>query len=517
MRILSLAFCLSLLLLLTVASDAQTTFTNATAIPIADGDSSLGPGVGNPYPSTIAVSGLSGTVTDVNVRINGLTHTFPDDVGFLLVAPNGARMVIQTDAGGGGDVANVTYTFDDQAAGLIPNTGPIAAGSFKPSSYDDTSASGTGDDFFPLTGANPPPADCFNTPCPQAAPTGTATLNGTFGGINPNGTWKLYAIDCCAMDTGSVTAGWSLIITTNGGGGNTAKTAVDFNGDHKTDFVVVRNTGGGSGGQVTWFVALTGGSPLPAQPWGISTDFFVPADYDGDGKTDYAIWRPGTQGTFFILNSQTFTVRTDALGTMGDDPTVVGDYNGDGADDPAVYRPGATAGAASTWFYRTSSNVNFVAVNFGQNGDTPCPGDYDGDHKNDFVIQRDGGTGLGVFYKLLTTGVFTTEVFGNATDVVVPGDYDGDGKTDIAVAAASSGKIVWSYRPSSGGATVSDTWGVTSDFAVQGDYTGDGKTDFAVWRPSTGTFFVLTPITKNIIVQPWGATGDYPVANFNAH
>src|SRR6476620_4296246 len=106
MRILSLAFCLSLLLLLTVASDAQTTFTNATAIPIADGDSSLGPGVGNPYPSTIAVSGLSGTVTDVNVRINGLTHTFPDDVGFLLVAPNGARMVIQTDAGGGGVVAN---------------------------------------------------------------------------------------------------------------------------------------------------------------------------------------------------------------------------------------------------------------------------------------------------------------------------------------------------------------------------------------------------------------------------
>src|SRR6516164_971169 len=30
---------------------------------------------------------------------------------------------------------------------------------------------------------------------------------------------------------------------------------VDFNGDGKTDFVVVRNTGGGANGQLTWFYA----------------------------------------------------------------------------------------------------------------------------------------------------------------------------------------------------------------------------------------------------------------------
>src|SRR5689334_24508741 len=28
---------------------------------------------------------------------------------------------------------------------------------------------------------------------------------------------------------------------------------VDFNGDGKTDFVVVRNTGGGTNGQLTWY------------------------------------------------------------------------------------------------------------------------------------------------------------------------------------------------------------------------------------------------------------------------
>jgi len=343
-------------------------------------------------------------------------------------------------------------------------------------------------------------------------------LNGTFGGINPNGTWKLYAIDCCAQDTGSINGGWALFITTTAG--ITPHASLDFNGDRRTDFVVVRNTGGGTAGQITWYVALTGVSPITPQPWGIATDFFVDGDFDGDSKNDYAIWRPGAQAQFFILSSQNFTVRVDSFGTTGDDPTVVGDYNGDGITDVAVYRPGANTSSPSTWFYRPTPTANFVSVTFGQGGDIPVPGDYDGDKKNDFVIQRDGGAGQGVFFKLLTTGVFTSETFGNAADVAVPGDYDGDGKTDIAVAAANGASIVWSYRPSTGGATVSDTWGLSGqngDFLAQGDYSGDGKTDFAVWRPSNGTFYVLTPITKNIIVQPWGQNGDYPVANSNAH
>ena len=85
---------------------------------------------------------------------------------------------------------------------------------------------------------------------------------------------------------------------------------------------------------------------------------------------------------------------------------------------------------------------------------------------NDFVVQRDSG-GQGLFFKLLTTGVYTTEILRNAADVVVPGDYDGDGRTDIAVASANNGSIVWSYRPSGGGATVSDTWGISG---ANGDF-----------------------------------------------
>ena len=85
-------------------------FTNSTPIVIGDSPGPGDSGIGAPYPSVITVAGLSGTVTDVNVRLNGLTHTFPDDIGLLLVGPSGAFMVIQSDAGGGGDVANLTYT-----------------------------------------------------------------------------------------------------------------------------------------------------------------------------------------------------------------------------------------------------------------------------------------------------------------------------------------------------------------------------------------------------------------------
>ena len=300
---------------------------------------------------------------------------------------------------------------------------------------------------------------------------------------------------------------------------------VDMNGDSKTDFVVVRNTGGGAGGQVTWITNINGTSTSTGVAWGISTDFFVPEDFDGDGKDDYAVWRPGVQGVFYILQSQTNTVRIDSFGQTGDDPSVVADYDGDGRADPAVYRAGATPGAQSTWFYRASGPSNpsggtITFVPWGQNGDFPAPGDYDGDAKNDFAVQRNIGGGQGGFFIRLASGAIQPVVaFGTSTDVVVPGDYDGDAKTDIAIARAVSGSIQWWVRASSNGGVSAATWGLAaSDFPAQGDYNGDGRTDFAIWRTgSQGAFWALVSGSGAVIASPWGQTGDYPVANYNAH
>lgn len=306
---------------------------------------------------------------------------------------------------------------------------------------------------------------------------------------------------------------------------------VDFNGDGKSDFALVRNIGGGANGQIRWFINYSGTNTTIASDWGLAGDFFVPEDYDGDNKTDIAVWRalgtgnPSGNAYFYILQSQTNTLRIEDFGQTGDDPTVVGDYNGDGKADVAVYRGGAGPGQQSTWFFRTTAAGPINYQGWGANGDSPVPGDFDGDGKNDFAIQRDNGGGQARFWLLQSTAGFDNSiVFGTPSDSVVPGDYDGDGKTDIATARAVSGAVNWFVRPSSTGvisAGPTIVWGVsTTDFLAQGDYDGDGKTDVGIWRPSASagaSAFWYFGSTSGAVGVPFGASGDYPVANFNVH
>jgi hypothetical protein len=302
---------------------------------------------------------------------------------------------------------------------------------------------------------------------------------------------------------------------------------IDFNGDGKSDFALVRNTGGGPTGQITWFINPTGTGTTYGSAWGLNGDFFVPVDYDGDNKTDIAIWRAGapTVAAFYILQSSNSTVRVEAFGQTGDDPSVVDDYDGDGKADVAVYRSGANPGDPSTWFFRGSLNNpsgNVTYVPWGQNGDFVSPGDYDGDGKADFVIQRNNGGGQAKFWMFQTTAGFNQVVFGTPSDLIVPGDYDGDGKTDIAVVRGGGGQLNWYYRASStGNLNGPIIFGASAtDFPTQGDYDGDGKTEPAIWRGSaTGgasSFWVLGSTTGAFSV-PFGQQGDFPVARYNGH
>ena len=301
---------------------------------------------------------------------------------------------------------------------------------------------------------------------------------------------------------------------------------LDYNGDNKTDYVVVRNTGGGSGGQVTWFI--NNGTTSTQTPWGISTDFFVSGDFDGDDKHDITVYRPTSapNSFFYALRSSNSTLQARELGATGDDPTVVGDYDGDDIDDFAVYRGGASAGQPSFWYFRGSATANggITFVQYGQNGDFPSPGDYDGDGKNDFCVQRNNGSGQGVFLLQKSSGGNEAVLWGTSSDLILPGDYDGDGKDDFAVARGSGGQIVWSVlgRNANNIIHYGQPWGLSAtDFPTQGDYDGDGKIDIAVWRPNADVqqnfFYVRRSSNATLLTQEWGQQGDYPVANYNSH
>lgn len=173
------------------ATQAQS-FCNSGSIAVP-GTGTTGPAT--PYPSVINVSGMAGTIGTMSVDIRGLSHTFPDDIDMLLVAPGGQTLIIQSDVGGGTDAVNISYKLRDGAAGVPVDGGPLVSGQYRPS--DVTS----GDPF----GA-PAPAGPYGDP----APAGAATFASAFGGTNPNGTWSLYIVDDLSGDSGTVADGWCL-------------------------------------------------------------------------------------------------------------------------------------------------------------------------------------------------------------------------------------------------------------------------------------------------------------------
>jgi hypothetical protein len=109
---------------------------------------------------------------------------------------------------------------------------------------------------------------------------------------------------------------------------------VDVTGDSKTDFVVVRNTGGGPSGALTWFLAQN-----------LRVAGRAPADFDGNGRTDFALVRntgggPSGALTWFVESSRV-TRRVQA------------DFTGDGKTDLAVVRnTGGGPSGALTWLVR---------------------------------------------------------------------------------------------------------------------------------------------------------------------
>jgi subtilisin-like proprotein convertase family protein len=176
-----------------VITTTTTTFSNNTAItiPIA------GPTPGAPYPSTIAVAGMPTTTTLVRVSLNGLSHTFPDDLDILLAGPTGAGLLLMSDVGTSVDLVGVNFQFSDAAASRMYDSFPLLGTSWKPTDYNPTEVL-------------PAPAPAVFT---RPYPIGAGTLASVFDGLDPNGNWSLFVYDAFNGDGGSIANGWSIEIT----------------------------------------------------------------------------------------------------------------------------------------------------------------------------------------------------------------------------------------------------------------------------------------------------------------
>jgi uncharacterized repeat protein (TIGR01451 family) len=97
-----------------------------------------------------------------------------------------------SDCGGDFSLANVSLTFDDATASVLPDSSPIFSATVQPSNY------GAEDDVFPA-------------PAPPG-PYGTNLA--VFDNTDPNGPWSLYVLDDADKDSGLLAGGWSLTFTT---------------------------------------------------------------------------------------------------------------------------------------------------------------------------------------------------------------------------------------------------------------------------------------------------------------
>ncbi len=113
-----------------------TTF-NSSNVPLAIKDRT------NIY-STVSVSG--GTITDVNVTIGQISHTYDADLDIYIRNPANVERMLSTDNGGSGD-NYLSTVFDDEASTAVTAGSTPFSGSYRPeqtlSAYNGGSAAGT--------------------------------------------------------------------------------------------------------------------------------------------------------------------------------------------------------------------------------------------------------------------------------------------------------------------------------------------------------------------------------------
>ncbi len=371
---------------------------------------------------------------------------------------------------------------------------------------------GTNSQDMPMAGGNAntsvtAPSNCGYTAISNA--NWITVTQGNPGAGNGNVNYTVASNNTGSPRTGTITiAGLTLTVNQSNSAVSNRAVFMDFDGDGKSDYAVTRN----QNGQLIWYVFH--GQNYSIFQFGVNSDVAVPEDYDGDRKFDFAIWRPnvfGNIGAFFIWNSSNSTLQVIGLGSSNQFPSATQDYDGDGKADPTVVEQNNNS---LVWrSYRSQSN-SVVNQTTAVSTDLPLRGDFDGDGKADIAYYT--GTARSpqnvFFIQKSSNGSIEQRYFGvGSIDYVVAGDFDGDSKTDIAVwrgkTAGTDGTWWWQNSSNNGFNVIQ--WGIGGhDVPVPGDYDGDGRTDQAIWRPDSQASFYANRSTQGFFAFPWGLGTD---------
>lgn len=263
------------------------------------------------------------------------------------------------------------------------------------------------------------------------------------------------------------------------------------------------------------------GPEAPERPpvWGEATDVPVPADYDGDGAADIAVYRAAGAEWYLRVDCDDDCDFDPIVVGLPADLPVQGVYDVGGRTRPATFESHSEA----MWHVAAAdcavgSNCPQRHVQWGQTGDIPVPADYDGDDIDEIAIVRpaegtwyfsydncpwDSGCTEGIVY------------FGGVGDRPAPADYDGDGKAEMAFWRPTTEE--WHICPAAGCPlpVVIEVQGA-ADVLVPADYDGDGDDDIAFYTSSDQTWHIAedtcTPADCPMRVVQFGtSSADIPV------
>lgn len=277
----------------------------------------------------------------------------------------------------------------------------------------------------------------------------------------------------------------------------TAARMCDFDGDGKADPTIARV----AGGNLQWWVLRSQDGPM-VFTWGLASDLVAGrvmcGDFDGDNKADATIWRSGAQGAFWVLRSTDGAALNIPFGLPGDNPRVINDFDNDGIDDVAIFRDST----GQFWIHPSTSPAGqYTVIKWGQSGDFPHSGDFDGDGLADLHVQR----GSQNWIRNSSSGS-AVAIFGLGTDFLTVQEFTGDLRDDIVAMRGSS----WFVRNTATGAIspYGFTWGPASGrILVPADYDGDGDADIAVYVTATGQWWVKRSSDAGVNIINWGGIG----------
>ena len=282
----------------------------------------------------------------------------------------------------------------------------------------------------------------------------------------------------------------------------------DYDGDGKSDYSVYRPA------DATWHLAYSGDGTYHVRPFGFPGQIWiVPADYDGDGITDIADIRCcsdfdlGQLGAWVIWNSFTNTTSGRERYFEGNERAVPADYDGDGKADMAYWNS-----SNGIWQIFLSESGWERNQQWGLPGDKPVPADFDGDGRSELVVWRPSE---GRWYVLnIVDGGFGHLDWGLPGDIPIAGDFSGDGRADFGVYRPSDN--TWHRLHTDDFSIAARQWGLPGDIPTPGDYDGDGRLDLAVYRPSENRWYALTH-DGQILSQQFGLDGDIPTESAYMH